>query len=742
MSFIHPLMLGGVALIALPIVLHLLMRQQPKHFLFPAVRFIQRQVKTNQRKLRLRHLLLLLLRILLVALMCLALARPRLFSDRLTLGGDQAAAVVLIVDTSATTEYNVAGQSRLDAAKERAGELLDEISEQGRVAVLDTAEPTAEWQPNVRAARERIAALKLRPGNQPVTTALAVAYRLFQQLAKEETEGDTLPRFVYVLSDHTPNSWDNGRVKELIELRDALPDPKAKGVYIDVGVDEPADVAVSDLRMKQLVPRNRPAALEVSVLRTGPKVESELMCRFDGNPDGERKPLTLQPGQSAVVGFEKRDLAPGWHTVEVRLLTDDSLPINNVRYATFQVREPRKLLVLTDEVSAARNWKSAIEHQGEYVCDVRAVGDAFVRGLTPDDIANGYKAVFLFEVARPSASLWQVLEAYVNRGGAIGVVPGGEEVGRDEYNVPESARRLMPGQLDAYESSDAGVEFVDYLYSHPMMARYRDYAQQPDSVLVSPRRTYRYWSLKPAEKVNVLLRYADKERRPAILERVPEASNGRGKVVLFTSPLDGGLRKDDRGRGPNDYNDAHPFYFVLANHVARYLAGEAEDAAFTHPVGRPVTVPLPPGRRDAAFVLQGPGLTGADTQVNRPDGATELVLTQPQQPGHYTLMSTDRAWSYAFSLNLPPGECLLVPRIAPEVIEKLFGDGAVVAPGQNRKLRDAMEGTLRQPVELFPWLMILVLVVLAVENLLANRFYRNDAKNESEPRTQAAQRPE
>ncbi len=55
-------MLIGAALIAVPIVLHLVMRQVPKHIVFPAVRFIVRREQANRRQLRLRHLILLLLR--------------------------------------------------------------------------------------------------------------------------------------------------------------------------------------------------------------------------------------------------------------------------------------------------------------------------------------------------------------------------------------------------------------------------------------------------------------------------------------------------------------------------------------------------------------------------------------------------------------------------------------------------------------------------------------------------------
>ena len=68
MTFVHPLLLGGLLLVGIPVLIHLIMRQKPKHLLFPAVRFLLQRQKTNQRKLQLRHLLLLALRMLLLAL--------------------------------------------------------------------------------------------------------------------------------------------------------------------------------------------------------------------------------------------------------------------------------------------------------------------------------------------------------------------------------------------------------------------------------------------------------------------------------------------------------------------------------------------------------------------------------------------------------------------------------------------------------------------------------------------------
>src|SRR5438128_8969799 len=148
MTFVFPVLLGGLVLAGIPVLLHLIMRQKPKTLLFPAFRFLLQRHRTNQRKLRLRHLLLLVLRVLLIAFICLALSRPRVLSERLQISSDRAAAVVLVFDTSYSMEYSVGGKSRLDEAKRRALELLDELPEGSRVAVLDTAEPGGEWLPS------------------------------------------------------------------------------------------------------------------------------------------------------------------------------------------------------------------------------------------------------------------------------------------------------------------------------------------------------------------------------------------------------------------------------------------------------------------------------------------------------------------------------------------------------------------------------------------------------------------
>src|SRR5262249_40017486 len=157
------------------ILLHLIMRQEPKKLPFPAFRFLKLRRRINQRKMRLRHLLLLLLRMFLIALIAVALFQPTLISDQFNIKGEQPIACVIVIDTSPSMGYVLADRSglsearqpglrmleetaqgpwtALDDARFRALELIDELPPGSRVAVVDTADRDAYWALSLAEAR-------------------------------------------------------------------------------------------------------------------------------------------------------------------------------------------------------------------------------------------------------------------------------------------------------------------------------------------------------------------------------------------------------------------------------------------------------------------------------------------------------------------------------------------------------------------------------------------------------------
>ncbi len=206
-SLIHAGLAAGAALAALPVILHLFMRQTPKHVIFPALRLIRERQKRSQKRLRIKNWLLLLARMALVALMALALARPRLYSQ--TSLGDQEVptALGLVFDTSLSMGYKEKDKTRLDEAKERASRSLKKMPDSSQVFVVDSAEPGVPVPLSPAAARKRIEGLTLRAANRPLNAAVGQAYAAVAECDRPRHE-------VYVLTDLARSAWDTGRPVE------------------------------------------------------------------------------------------------------------------------------------------------------------------------------------------------------------------------------------------------------------------------------------------------------------------------------------------------------------------------------------------------------------------------------------------------------------------------------------------------------------------------------------------------
>jgi hypothetical protein len=853
MSFVFPALLGGLILTGVPLLLHLIMRRKPKRQPFPAFRYLVKRHRTNQRRLRLRHLLLLALRIGLIGAICLALARPRALNERLLLSSDRAVAAVFLFDTSYSMEYAVGNRSRLDEAKRRALEWLDELPEGSRVAVLDSAEGVksgrGEWLASLVQARERIGRLQLKPANQPVTTRLQSAYLLFSELAQSKSTESNLPRLLCVFSDRTLASWDAGKLPELYEVRDAVPPPlelmqrfrdeipalldllsrwppnlpsppntagdaKSLGellqklrdlvgslrveeypdrptlellarvsaatrgvlvqvrpddkaepavreyrekatkalqeaqtslrgvheVFVDVGAERPDDLAILGLELPRLAARNQAKQvfnaderirLQAVVQATGRDFNQMLTAFLD-----QRK-LPIQPAvelkarekRSVLVEIDTKELKPGPHQVEVRLAAPDAMPFNNSRQVTFLLRKPRNVLIITDEPDNAAPWKLALDLRGTgpYRCEVVKPDSDKLR---PDFLAP-FVAVYLMSVKEPKKELWDALENYVQRGGGLGLIPGDQDqLNKESYQGP-AAKRLLPGIFESIAGSENAEGDIwdfgkDAIFQHPLLGQFRIWRNDKTiDFISSPRRAKFYWVVAPSKETNVLVRYAGKKERPALLESRPGAAAAQGgKVLQFTTPLD--LRE----KPWNDYfENLNSFYLVLATLATNYLAGDVESIPLNFVSGQaPPSLPRSFTGRLSSYQIRGPSLTES---VSVADDQADIQFPQAAAPGNYAVEDMDGQPVARFSVNMPPEESSL-DQVPAEQIEALFGPRSVVPINYRSNLNEELSGHWRQPVELFPALLAALLLLLAFENLLANKFYKRDPEAEKE----------
>jgi hypothetical protein len=724
LTFIHGYLLYGLALIAAPLVIHLIMRQKPRRLPFPAFRFLRLQHRINQRRLRFQHLLLLLLRMLLIVALCLALARPRWRTSSISLGPEQPVDAVLVFDTSSSMGLLVGTETRLQEARDRALKLIDEMSDNSRLALIESGDDAAsgegidELTANLSVVRTRLGSIRVRPAAGALNRSVARAASLLQQAGTGE---DALPRFLYVFSDRTRASWETGPARE------PLPLEGINVVYVDVGKDGPRDLAIDDVKIEPaVVAPGAPVTIRVMVRASGGDLANNLTCQIDDDPEVghyDTHPVQRRSGQSAEEVFTRTAPRPAPGTsdtpyqVTVKLVNRDALPFNDERHATFLVRANPRILTLADEPRAARAWAAAIR--------VRALFDVVVK--RPQDLADAdlaaARAVCLFQVVHPQPELWKLLDKFVRAGGGLAVVPAGQDMHLDAYAVDETAN-LLPGRFVEFVKVPADRPHVLWApfdgqdeLTRPIRDMVRtanpDFAQEELRPFVNV-----YWRVEPAEFA--VASYEDAKKSPALLLR----HVGGGRVVQFTSPLEAGRFPDFRPW--NNYWSDSSFGLVLVDRVCNFLAGTSSAPELNFPCGQPAPLALLGPTPTPPLKLVGPEPSATQARLVADEG--RLSVTGADDPGNYRVRDSKASIVAAFSVAVRPEESHL-ERVPVEELESALGKDTVVSSERGTNLRDLLQSRWPAPFEFLPWLMMFLLLAMTFESLLANKFYRRQAED-------------
>ncbi len=432
MGFVTPALLGGAALIALPIVLHLIMRRKAQKLRFPALRFIQQRRTMNQHRLRLRHWLLLALRCAVVALLAFALARPTLRGSGAAGKEGAPVASVLVFDNSPRMEYQHANELRLQRAKELALWLLGQLPADAPVTIVDRAGRLRGHDLDRSGAELRVERLESSPAVRTMEDALSDAARWLAD--KPDYRGE-----IYVFTDLAAEAWPADMRAEFAKRLDEL---KGANIYlIDVGIDEPRNLGLGPLRLssQQLAPGGT-LRIETDLLTAGTasdggaqsvndarEVVAELYVGTDIANAEKRGQQTVTPAGTGAtpIEFSLSGLQLGTHQGFVRIVGSDGLPADDVRYFTIDVRPAVSVLLLGEDADDTIFLREALSpsagagaSQSQFACEARQFSE--LNRLPLDD----YSAVCLVDPPPLSAESWKAFVDYAEAGGGIGIFLG------------------------------------------------------------------------------------------------------------------------------------------------------------------------------------------------------------------------------------------------------------------------------------------------------------------------------
>jgi len=708
MTFLHVSLLAGAALVALPIVLHLIMRRRPRTLEFPAVRFLQSRHDVNRRRLRLRHLLLLLLRAAAIALLAAALARPSIKLSG-ALGSQEApVAAVLVFDTAPRMQYRHENQSRLEAAGRFGTWLLAQLPPESQIAVLDSRPGPAAFQVDRGAARDRIERLQATAHAQPLPETLDESLRLLGQseLARKE---------IYVFTDLAAAAWP---AQSAARLRGRLAQQPETGLYVvDVGVPRPVNFSLAELQLSAQVLSNR-SSLEVRTqvagsVDGGQRTVELMLLDADRNPQKRsERAIELAGGESRQIEFRVGGLEIGTHQGLVRMAGQDGLAEDDARYFTVEVKPAWRVLIAAPEPPARYAIflaealaPAAFRKQGRsrFECEVVSLDEVQQKPLEP------YAAVCLLDPKPLPAATWQKLADFAAKRRGVAVFLGRNASPIDSFNEPVAQSVLAGKLLRQARRPDGDLWLAPRGYEHPVLSAL---GRQAGAIPWDAFPVLRYWELElPPEGTSVVLPLSD--GRPAVLER----SVGSGRALTVTTPVSD--RPNDAPWNLLPVGEAWPFV-ILVNQMVSYLVGST-DEQFNYYAGQTAVLGIEPQSPHRSYLVTSP--QGLKASIVPDPERHVLAFSSTEEVGNYRvqaggqLSGVDRG----FSVNLAP-EQTRQERL-PEVQLR-----QMLAPHDFRLVRDESQldravSTARVGREMFPIVILLVCLALGLEQVVANRFY-------------------
>ncbi|UCD29796.1 MAG: BatA domain-containing protein [Planctomycetota bacterium] len=694
MTFGAPLLAWGALACAIPIIIHLVLRQRPRRQVFPAIRFLMASNQASTRTHWIKHLLLMMCRMMLILLVVVTLMKTGCASDQTGVASrwlepaTSPVSAVICLDDSASMSYRFQGQTRLRRACDWARNLLNDprrLPQGSEVTVITgSAEPKdIIWTHDLNRAGRNLAASRPSGHDRTVSLLLKHAYRMISTAQHQRRE-------VYLFTDLTEQSW-------------RIPPPSVpeelNAIYIlDVGQQENRNLSLSwpDLPQR-ILPADIPLTFPVR-MRTGDQPASvSLELTVDGEPRQRQTIDSLEPDSEQEVELTLPAMSRGSHTVTIDMHPQDALSLDNRRFATVSVGDLPNILIASNNIDnetaaiiSAMIAPPALPKERRLFVIRHIPVNQFDR--SPLD---NLLAVLLIDIERIDTEIWERLSQYINQGGSLIIIPG------PNFSPPafKQGELLLPAPIESIVPCPEPIRLAATDLSHPFLNPFKDPGL--DSIndrLIFQRLTF--GALKP--DADIVAPFTDNQ--PALIDyRV-----GQGRVIVFAfSP----------SRQWSEFGTQAAPMLVLMHTILESL--------------RPVPPDMDIYRAGQAVARRIPDC--ANTSLCVYDISTNTTTTIPTRncmvqlptmaPGTYQLATETQADSplLRYSVNVSETESD-AHRINHQIIEATFPPETVLVVNDPELLTDTYFQA-KNGIKLMVPLALILLGLIFAESLYANRFY-------------------
>jgi hypothetical protein len=678
MGFLAPWFLGGLAVLGVPVFVHLLRRHVTTPQPVSSLMFFERGTQSSMRHRRLKYLLLFALRFAFVLMIVLAFANPFV---RRAAADANGRLLLIVLDHS----FSMRAGTRFTDAKEQALALLSAkphtqkaqiMALGGQLEVL--TQPIAE-EAQLRSALESIEAGDehgnfgdLGRGIQPLGNTIRgpIDLHLFSDMQRTAMPANfadmVLPANVTlvlhpVAKGAAPPNWTVESVDAPSELSDPKDPRRSRVKAVVAGFGTPAAVKT------------------VSLVVNGKSIATHK--------------VNVPANGRATVEFAPLDVGYGFNRCEVRIGNGsgggDDFPADDTSVFAVRRSDPERVLFVhgANDLRSAAYFGAALNAVARASFVLQSVNAEETTDIDP----SKYAFVVLSDAVILPAIFEHTLQFYVAKGGSVLIALG--------TSAGHGARiTLWGGNVqDVHDyariGSPATIGQVDF--SHPVLEQaqpVRDNGGWEEIKIF-------YAAVVDAGQARVAAKLSD--GTPLLLDK----PLGEGHLLLFTSGFD------------NLTNDLplHPVFVAFVDRTARYLSGSER---------------LSGSRLVDSFVqLHATGQaegTSANVEVIDPDGHRPLSLSEArtaetirlQRAGFYQVRFANGR-DAVIGVNPDRRESDLQP--VTEDVQQLWSESS--AGGAAAQTADAKQVVLKyQSISLWWYVMLLALALMIAESALASGY--------------------
>ena len=701
MNFLNPLLLLAALGIALPILAHLLNRQQVKRTDWAAMQFLNRNLRVRSRQLRLRDILLLILRCLALLMLVFALSRPIWQGGAGSwFSGETRAGVVLAIDSSFSMEHGSKGATRFNRALDQARVIGEKLLPGDPVSMILLGGEDEVIARNMAFDPDRFEALLQKAKSVPAGIDLD---RVPKRLKELLDDMDAPQKEAYFITDVQERDWQRASSNFQTALSDLR--KEAQLFFVPV-LGTPANLAVTNFELVSgTLRKGTTARYQATVRNCGDEPVSavQVKCRVEGvQIDTKTIPL-INAGSSETVSLFVPFHNPGATRITAEI-SGDLLQTDNVRRVVAVIRDRVSVLCVDgSDGSSGRLLRAALLARGDGTEDEDYVVRSIPWISMPSEKLEEVDVLILADVPEITPEQAKRFSHHVKKGNGLVWFPG-DNLKTAVWNerMTKGASPLLPAMLG--QPKNTGTDTGTGRPLNPSMPHHGitlPLRSLPEDLL-SETLFLRRLEVEPSLGSFPILSLAG-SGGPILLEH----SLGRGHVFMFTTSAE------------TSWNNMAqtPVFPMLMQQIVTYLSGreferprvvgdsislsyveqpDATDAVFDTPSDQTITVPVREHRNQ--FVA---------------------MLENSREAGFYEARVSVQAPGIPVAVNVDTGEAEVASLTPTQLNANLMGTGVTVT-NSGAELTAAIE-TNRTERSFWRNFMIAGLIFLLVESLFAKR---------------------